>query len=238
MKLSATAELFELFPEAKIALVIVRKIDNQPRGAEALAGLLREAQANAVARLQGGALSEHPRIHCWREAYRAFGAKPKDYPSSIENLARRALKGEPLRSINPLVDLYNVVSLAHLLPVGGEDLDTIEGDIVLTRASSAEPPVRLLGESEERAPKAGEVIYKDSRGAICRRWNWKESDRTKLTEGTRNAVLVLEALPPILVSELSEAARDLERLVLEHCGGEARVESLDRQRPEVVFEPR
>jgi DNA/RNA-binding domain of Phe-tRNA-synthetase-like protein len=136
------------------------------------------------------------------------------------------------------VDLYNVISLTHLLPVGGEDLDTVEGDIVLTRASSSEPPVKLLGEGEERAPKPGEVIYKDNRGAICRRWNWKEADRTKLTEGTRNAVLVLEALPPILVSELSEAARDLERLVLEHCGGQARVESLDRQRPAVVFEPR
>jgi DNA/RNA-binding domain of Phe-tRNA-synthetase-like protein len=238
VKLSVTEELFELFPVAKIALVLVRGIDNRPRGAEALAGLLRDAQSSAVERLQGGPLAEHARILCWREAYRAFGAKPKDYPSSIENLARRALKGEPLRSIGPLVDLYNVISLTHLVPVGGEDLDTIEGDIVLTRASSAEPPVKLLGESEERAPKAGEVIYKDGRGAICRRWNWKEADRTKLTEGTRNAVLVLEALPPILVSELSEAARDLERLVLEHCGGQARVEILDRQRPEVVFEPR
>ena len=238
MKLSATPEFFELFPEARIALVIVRGMDNHPREAVSLAPLLRDAQATVVARLQGGPLTDHARIHCWREAYRAFGAKPKDYPSSIENLARRALKGEPLRSINPLVDLYNVVSLTHLLPAGGEDLDAIEGDIVLTRASSAEPPAKLLGESEEKAPKPGEVIYKDNRGAICRRWNWKEAERTKLTEKTRNAILVLEAVPPISHEELEAAAKELERLVLEHCGGQARVELLDRQRPEVVFEAR
>jgi DNA/RNA-binding domain of Phe-tRNA-synthetase-like protein len=238
MKLSATSELFELFPEARIALVIVHGIDNRPREGASFGVLLRDAQANAVARLEGGPLTEHPRIVCWREAYRAFGAKPKDYPSSIENLARRALKGEPLRSINPLVDLYNVVSLTHLLPAGGEDLDAIEGDILLTRASAAEQPVKLLGESEERAPKPGEVIYRDDRGAICRRWNWKEADRTKLTEKTARAVLVLEAVPPISLEGLEAAARELERLVLEHCGGAARVELLDRQRPEVAFEPR
>ena len=236
MKLSATPELFELFPEARIALVVARGIDNTRRSDEA--ELLRSAQAGASSRLGSGPLAEHPRILCWREAYRAFGAKPKDYPSSIENLARRALKGEPLRSINPLVDLYNVVSLTHLLPAGGEDLDAIEGDIVLTRASAAEPPVKLLGESEERAPKPGEVIYKDDRSAICRRWNWKEADRTKLTEGTRNAILVLEGVPPISPEELEAAARELESLVLRHCGGDARVMILDRQRPEVVFEPR
>ncbi len=236
MKLSATPEFFELFPEAKVALVVARGIDNSRRADET--ELLRSVQASVSARLGTGPLAEHPRIVCWREAYRAFGAKPKDYPSSIENLARRALKGEPLRSINPLVDLYNVVSLTHLLPAGGEDLDAIEGDVVLTRASTAEPPVKLLGESEARAPKPGEVIYKDDRGAICRRWNWKEAERTKLTEGTRNAILVLEALPPISLDELESAARELERLVPAHCGGDARVELLDRQRPEVVFEPR
>jgi DNA/RNA-binding domain of Phe-tRNA-synthetase-like protein len=233
MKLSATPEFFELFPDASIALVILRGIDNSRRGDEA--ELLRAAQASAPAKLGAGPLTEHPRIHCWRGAYRAFGAKPKDYPSSIENLLRRALKGEPLRSINPLVDLYNVISLTHLLPAGGEDLDAIQGDIILTRASATEPPVKLLGENEERAPKPGEVIYKDDRGAICRRWNWKEADRTKLTEGTRNAVLVLEAIPPILVSELENAARELERLVLARCGGEAKVERLDRQRCETAI---
>jgi DNA/RNA-binding domain of Phe-tRNA-synthetase-like protein len=233
MKLSATPEFFELFPEASIALVVVRGIDNSRRADEG--ERLQAAQASASARLQGASLTEHPRIQCWREAYRAFGAKPKDYPSSIENLLRRALKGDPLRSVNPLVDLYNVVSLAHLLPAGGEDLDAIEGDIFLTRASASEPPVKLLGENEERPPKPGEVIYKDDRGAICRRWNWKEADRTKLTESTRSAVLVLEAIPPILRSELEAAARELERLVLEHCGGEARVEILDQKRPEAAI---
>ena len=72
-------------------------------------------------------------------------------------------------------------ALNSLLPVGGEDLDKIVGDVLLTRAGTDEPAVFLLGEKEARAPHAGEIFYKDENGAICRRWNWKEADRTKLT---------------------------------------------------------
>lgn len=186
------------------------------------------------AALAGTNVTEHPRIQCWREAYRRFGAKPKKYPSSIENLVRRTLQGQPLRSIHPLVDSYNVVSLEHLLPVGGEDLDCVEGDIRLTRASDSEPLVRLLGEAEPRAPKAGEVIYTDDRGAICRRWNWKEADRTKLTESTRNAVLVLEALPPATEAELRIAMEDLADRVRRHTGASVKENVLGQGRRVIV----
>jgi DNA/RNA-binding domain of Phe-tRNA-synthetase-like protein len=66
----------------------------------------------------------------------------------------------------------------------------------------------------------------------------KLSITPELFEKTVSAVLVLEAVPPISLDELETAARGLERLVLEHCGGDARVELLDRQRPDVVLEPR
>jgi len=194
----------------------LKDIDNRPQ--EGFVSELQSACEQVRSKLGGTNVAEHPRIHCWREAYRTFGAKPKKYSSSIENLVRRTLKGDSLRSINPLVDLYNIVSLKHLLPVGGEDLDRIEGDIRLTRARDDEPAIHLLGEKEARAPKAGEVIYTDDLGAICRRWNWKEAERTKLTEDTKRAVLVLEALPPVTLNELEEAMAELEKLVRAHTG--------------------
>jgi DNA/RNA-binding domain of Phe-tRNA-synthetase-like protein len=76
-----------------------------------------------------------------------------------------------------------------------------------------------LGETEERAPHPGEVIYRDDIGAICRRWNWKEADRTKLTEETVNAVLVIEALPPVGQRELESALLEFEEWIRRYCGG-------------------
>jgi len=117
--------------------------------------------------------------------------------------------------------------------VGGEDLDRLEGDLRLTRAGENEPPVNLLGESEPRPPQPGEVLYRDDAGAVCRRWNWKEADRTKLTESTSRAVLVVEALPPIERGSLLAALDALEGLVREHCGGELAKGVLGGDRPEM-----
>ena len=216
MKFVIEQNVLNAFPEVRIGVLVLENLDN--RSKEGFAAESQSAREHVRSKLEGGSVTEHPRIHCWREAYRAFGAKPKKYPSSIENLVRRTLKGDSLRSINPLVDLYNIVSLQHLLPVGGEDLDRVEGDIRLKHAGDDEPAIQLLGEKEARAPKAGEVIYTDERGAICRRWNWKEADRTKLTEDTKRAVLVLEALPPVTRRELEEAMAELHELVRTHTG--------------------
>jgi DNA/RNA-binding domain of Phe-tRNA-synthetase-like protein len=230
----ATPDVFAAFPEVVLGIVIAHGIVNSGEDGEVLARL-RGEEERIRRELAGVQVSEHPHVAPWREAYRAFGAKPKDYPSSIENLLRRVLKGHNVPHINTLVDLYNTISLRHLVPVGGEDLDAVEGDVLLTRAGEEEAPVLLLGEPEPRAPRPGEVIYKDDRGAICRRWNWKEADRTKLTAATRRAVLVIEGLPPVGRDLVARATEELAALVRTHCGGEVRTASVDRDRPEVAL---
>jgi len=232
LRLVLTPEFLALFPDAVVGVAAASALDNagsDPR----LADRLRRAETGLESLLAGAVLTEHPRIAVWRDAYRRFGAKPKDHPSSIENLARRVRKGQALPHVNKLVDIYNAVSLETLLPAGGEDLDAVAGDIELAIAGEREPAVRLLGESEERPPKAGEVIYRDRAGALCRRWNWKEADRTKLTESTRRALLVVEGLPPIERESVSGAIDEIARLVRAHCGGRVETALLDRERPEL-----
>lgn len=225
-KLRVAAEIFDAFPDVLIGVVTFQGVRNAGESPEILEALRRE-EADAARHLAGVPVIEHPHIVPWREAYRAFGAKPKDHPSSIEGLARRVMRGQPLPHVNSLVDLYNAVSLRHLVPVGGEDLDAVEGDVELRFATDHEPAVRLLGEPEARPPKTGEVIYADSAGALCRRWNWKEADRTKLTEKTTDGFLVVEGLPPVGRGLVEEALKDLSGLVLAHCGGSVRLTVLD-----------
>lgn len=220
MQLRVAPEIFDLYPELRLGALVLSGIDNSGQHDE-LDGLLRDAQTEVRQKLAGVTLSEHPNIVPWREAYRAFGVKAKQYPSSIENLLKRVLKGEELRSINPLVDLYNVVSLRHLMPVGGEDLDALRGDLRLRIAGEDEPAVHLLGDSEAKAPKPGEVMYADDAGAVCRRFNWKEADRSKLTEQTQRAVLVVEALPPVTEAELQRVLSQLAELAGRFCGARA-----------------
>ena len=237
-QLRIAGEIFDAFPDVRVGVVAFQGVRNAGESAE-LADLLRGEEDEAARRLgeAGGPIAEHAHVASWREAYRKFGAKPKDHPSSIENLLRRVLKGHRLPHINRLVDLYNAVSLRHLVPVGGEDLAAVQGDVELAFAGESEPAVRLLGEPPEmaRPPKPGEVIYRDRAGALCRRWNWKEADRTKLTESTRDGFLVVETLPPVMRAELVAALTDLAEMVRGHCGGTVRTAILDDTHPETLL---
>ena len=78
-----------------------------------------------------------PHVAAWREAYRAFGAKPQRTRNSLEALLRRGASGLP--RVNRLTDLYNAVSVLHQVPVGGEDLTRYHGAPRLVRATGEEP---------------------------------------------------------------------------------------------------
>jgi B3/4 domain len=120
-----------------------------------------------------------PDYAAWRRAFRSFGAKPSRYPSSVEALLKRIAKGVPPPRINRLVDAYNAVSLRHVVPAGGEDLDRLLGDGRLRIADGSERFI-ILGEGEERVehPQPREVVRIDEQDVTCRRWCWRQCRRT------------------------------------------------------------
>jgi DNA/RNA-binding domain of Phe-tRNA-synthetase-like protein len=225
-------DFWQLFPEAQIGIVVARGLGSSQADQAALAALLADAAAAAAAGL-GDDVAAHPAIAPWRQAYQAFGVKPSKYRSSIESLLRSARAGR-IRSVNPLVDLYNTVSLTHLLPCGGEDLAAVRGDIQLLRARGGEHFV-ALGAQQAEPPVPGEVIYRDDVGVICRCWNWREADRTKLTPATTDAFLCIEALPPNRQPQLEAACAALAQLASTHLGAQATVHLLSRAQPRITF---
>ncbi|MEO3870352.1 phenylalanine--tRNA ligase beta subunit-related protein [Nonomuraea sp. B12E4] len=146
------------------------------------------------------------KIDAWKDAYRAFGAKPQRTRPSVDALTRRM----PLPEINQAVDAYNTISVKHALPIGGEDLDHYQGPARLVRAGGDETSEEALGQ-----PEAGEVIWRDDIGVTCRRWNWRQGVRTRLTEATTNAIFLLERLEPMSLEELKEAGEELAELLSE-----------------------
>lgn len=218
MNLTVNPQIFTTFDNPRIAVTVAKGVNNRADISafepelKALAAKLQQEYGNQV-------LSQLPKIAAWREAYRTFGVKAKDYPSSIEALYKRITKGGSVAGINPLVDIYNYISLKYMLPAGGEDTDKMQGDLQLTHATADEKPVVVLGKDEEQAPAEGEIIYKDDEGTICRRWNWREVARTILTDDTTNCILVLEALNPVTDEELQAAQQELGELVQKYCGG-------------------
>jgi lysyl-tRNA synthetase class 2 len=231
MHLRVAEEIWSAFPGLHLGVVIARGIDNSGDASE-LAAAIREAQSLIRAEYESETLSQVPRFQAWRRAFSDFGAKPKKYKSSVESLYRMVIKGTDLRRISPVVDIYNLVSLKFGIPAGGDDLDKVRGDIYLTFAAGGEEFIPLNSETREEA-RPGEVIYRDEQGVLCRRWNWRECDRTKMTRDTRHVSLVVEALPPVERAEVEVIVTELAGLVSGICGGVVRSAVLDRSHPDI-----
>lgn len=235
MKIKIDSKIFETFKGLNIGVLVGKKIDNSGSIIEEVQAELRKEEGRIRNSFESETLSQNPKINVWRKAYSQFGGKPKENRSSIESLYRLVLRNVGLRHINNLVDIYNYISLKYMFPVGGEDLDEIKGDILLTFASGNEAPINLLGDREAKAPHLGEVIYKDDESTICRRWNWREAERTKLTEKTKNAIFVIEGLTPVSQSEIKEALEELSTLINKYCKGNISTAILDKKMPEFSF---
>lgn len=162
--------------------------------------------------LEAPSVVEVPHVAAWREAYKAFGAKPQRTRNSLEALMRRAEKDLP--RVNRLTDVYNAVSVLHRIPLGGEDLLAYRGAPRLAVADGTEDFDTLAGgEGVLEHPEPGEVVWRDDAGVTCRRWNWRQCRRTALTEETTTAFFIMDALEPVSDEELAAAADELEELL-------------------------
>src|SRR3984957_9134516 len=199
--------VFALRPDYRAMLLAADGIVPGP-GDQASDALLRAAEAAAAEALRDQPLEQLPHVAAWREAYRAFGAKPQRTRNSLEALLRRAASGLP--RVNRLTDLYNAVSVLHQLPLGGEDLLRYTGAPRLVRATGEEPFDTVAGGvAVTERPDPGEVVWCDEAGVTCRRWNWRQARRTQLRDDTTAALFILDALDPVTDQELHAAADDL-----------------------------
>lgn len=227
-------DFWELFPQAEIAIITVKGIDNTEETAKParpeLTTMLEKSNEAAKKFITKDPLSENPAIAVWREAFRKFKTK-KGARCSIEALLKRVQKGKAVGAINPLVDIYNTVSLTYGLPCGGEDLDTFSGDLLLTKAEGGESFL-ALGDEEYDDALPGEIIYKDDEGAVCRCWNWRDGQRTMLTENTKNAFLIIESVDPERGEELRAATEALADLTVKFLGGSTKIQYLNVENKE------
>lgn len=217
-KFIAEESFWELFPDAAIGVIVARDMksaaDVAPEKAAMLSQLLAAANGMAEMHLTNDVIFENDVVKVWREAYRSFKTK-KGARCSVENLLKRVLKGNPVRSITPSVDIYNAISLKYALPVGGEDIDSFVGDMRLgiTEGGDSFLP---LGADEEDPTLPGELCYRDDAGAICRCWNWRDGQRSALSDESKNAFLIIECVDAARVDDLKSALDDLASLV-ESC---------------------
>ncbi|MBA4707312.1 B3/B4 domain-containing protein [Aquitalea aquatica] len=189
-------------------------------GAQQLREACRFAQA-------GGPAWADAHMQAWADVFRAFGAKPQRTPCSAEALRKRVLRDGSLPAIDPVVDLYNAISLRYAIPVGGENLAAYIGQprLVLADGSELFDTVKE-GLPAMESPERGEVVWRDDQGVTCRRWNWRQGVRTRLSAADRQMWFILESLPAMPLEALQQAGDALAQGIAQMMPGSAIESSL------------
>ena len=228
-KIIIADDFFELFPEFYRGIVLVKNITNQ-KSYKRVRKLLR-GQIEARAAID---TATDPRLASWDQAHTKFGSDPTRYPPAIRALLERIQSNQNLPFINSVVALFNYTSLKYVLPCGGDDVDQVDGNLVLGVAEGGEPFLPLGGDVED-PPLPGEVIYFDdvTRNVMCRRWNWRNGDRTKIEVESKKLVINVDGLPPTTPEVVHQARDELADLLREHCKADVETFALHAEQRQI-----
>lgn len=231
-KIIIDPEIFTQFPDFKRGIIIVKDVENALSNKRIKRPLNKEIEKRAKEDIFA-----HPFIKAWDEAHLKFGSNPNKFPPSIKSLLKRIKKGGGFPFINSVVALFNYISIKYLIPCGGDDVDRIEGNLHLGFAKGDECFIPLGGEDEEH-PQPGEVIYFDDKTlkVMCRRWDWRNGDFSKITEDTKRIVINIDGIGEAPQTLIEEARDELAKLLIEQCKAELTTDLLNRDNREIEID--
>lgn len=207
MKFIVEDKIFEKLPNLYIGVVAVKGVDNGKEYPE-IEKMLDEAAAAAQAKFNGVKIKQSPEIIPYREAFRALGLNPNNFPCSVEAMFNRISKGKGMPRINPLVDLNNALSLKHVIPMGTHDLGRSDKDMEMRYAKAGD---RFLpfGETEEETPGEEEVVYAVGDEVRTRRWTWRQSECGKITPDTNYVFFPIDGFTDVNKEQVDAVVAEL-----------------------------
>jgi len=194
--------LLERFPGISAFSLVVKNLAVKPARPE-----LESFKTKVIEELRSERtieqLRELPLIKRYREFYWRCGIDPTKTRPAAEALVRRALRKKALPRINTLVDAYNLASAKTMVCLAAFDLSTISGELELRLAERGErflgigmkEPVTLLGM---------EPVLADEEKLIAI-YPYRDSEATKITLDTRDALLLACGVPGIELGTLADA---------------------------------
>lgn len=209
---------WELFPDGQVNIMYVSGIDNHDTNENVTERqqLLDDATKAGQQFLTNPTFRLNPVIDQWRKAYQQF-KKKKGARSSVEALLKRANKGHRFEPIDPMVDVYNSISMTYGVPVGMEDRDKIQGTMHLGKVDGGQA-FRPVGADADEPTLPGEVCWYDDAGAVCRCLNWRDAQRTMLTDDSKNVVAVIESVNAEQIQRANDAMDKLGQLITHYFG--------------------
>ncbi|HBY20629.1 MAG TPA: hypothetical protein DEG71_06425 [Clostridiales bacterium] len=233
MKLIINEEMRGKYPALRIGIIVAKNVRNQ----EYLNELKLDCEETFSKFMQniGGQenLESQKNIGIWREVYRSFGMNPKKKKPTAEALLLRTVKSNFVPHINPAVDAYLMAETLHYLPIGGYDIDRIDGDIILRISVGNEDFLGVGSDATEKTDN-GEIVYADKSRILTRCWNYRDCDYSKIDLNTSSLALFVEApVNEITDDEVIGTLELISNNLKKYCNAETQIKFLNIQNNDI-----
>lgn len=216
MRIKVDSKVRLNFPDFEILSVIIK--DLNVRGEDRRLEALKE---DTIQKIRGKynieSLRDIPSIRAYRNFFWRVGIDPTKNRPAAEALIRRVLLGNPLPKINTFVDSMNLASVLSEVAIASFDLRTVLGEPVIRYAARGET-FQGIGMEKPILLEGKEIIIADGAGVIAI-YPHRDSDRTKITENTRSALLIFCGVPGVDSNMLRDAMDRAINLITNFCGG-------------------
>ena len=152
---------------------------------------------------------------------RATISKRKNTPAS-ENLIRLLKENNSYRSINPLVDIYNLLSIESKLCLGAHDIDKVSGNVTL-RFHNGDEIFIPLGDGTSHKVKNNEYSYIDDSNEILCRLEVRQVKKTLVGNDTKNVFYIIEGNDLIPDEVLDSYTNKIIEVTTSYLGGEGHI---------------
>ncbi|MFW9834742.1 MAG: B3/4 domain-containing protein [Candidatus Thorarchaeota archaeon] len=151
------------------------------------------------------AVKDDPIFRSYRDLYWTFGMDPTKQRVSSEAVLRRILKGLNLWRISDIVDIINLASAYHKIPIGLVDVANLKGDLVIRIAHKGEVFQRIGGTSI--VCRGREIVVADDEKIVCFGYATHDSEHTMITKASRKALVLLYGSAEVSEKLLNEAIK-------------------------------
>jgi len=160
-------------------------------------------------------------FRAYRDFFWKIGIDPTKIRPAAEALIRRVLAGRTIPLINTLVDAYNLASIKTEIALAAFDADKLKGELVMRFAEKDEEFLGI-GMEKPMSLKGGEIVVSDSEKLVAV-YPYRDADNTKITEKTKNVMLLVCGVPGIEEETLQNAGQVALEYILRFCNGEGRM---------------
>ncbi|MFW9767709.1 MAG: B3/4 domain-containing protein [Candidatus Thorarchaeota archaeon] len=150
-------------------------------------------------------VKDDPIFRSYRDLYWTLGMDPTKLRVSSEAVLRRILKGQNLWRISDVVDIINLASAYHKIPISLIDISKLKGNLVVRTAENGEVFQRIGG--NKIICRGREIVIADDEKIVCFGYATHDSERTMITMDSKRVLMLLLGSQAVTSQVMDSALR-------------------------------